>query len=135
MNDKFREYLAKYHSVDADNATENLLMAAQHSLAKWRSFRKSVLDLYDLEIRYGDICAKEDLDEDSDNHLWAGANCALCHINEDFCMTCPIAIKEIRCSEDDSTFTKFVNSGNPAPMIRLLTKIVQELLENKGEKS
>lgn len=129
-----------YPSPASSFRKKSWLEAAEHSLKKWKGLREENCDKHNVELdQVGDVVDSHNF---SDSFLIDSGSCALCvrsaRYNGDFlsnnCKICPLAKTLGRsCGgiNDGSIFEKYVENGDPEPMILALEKTVQSLLEER----
>jgi hypothetical protein len=114
---------AEFYTIEAEEATDTTLIAAQHSLMKWRGLTTENLERHGLvkegESRYiwngwGDRFAVD------------GYSCALCSLFDSHCPDCPLRI----CEHEYRTWYE---KDDPKPMISSLEELVTKLENEKEE--
>ena len=113
-----KSWLKEFYPVEACKVSES--EALKHSIRKWKGARKEALAKHNCFIsEYRTISTKCGvvLRFDADS-------CALCSFYIDCgCIECPLYKVGCKyCDEDKGTYTHFIETGDPEPMIELLEK-------------
>lgn len=133
-----RSWLATYLPTPADHPdnTASAVAALRHSLHKWTGLRPEVLK------SYGIVKQSRTVIRDSDGFIFSvtGSSCSLCQFsrNRDIllfpieCSRCPIASPRdeelFTCDSDDSPYEHWLCTGDPEPMIQLLSETLEKEL-------
>lgn len=115
-----------------EEASKDAMLAANHSLNKWRGLSPEILSEYKLSRRSECILQNGSVVFEVDE-----AECALCAYDDlntmsGSCNVCPLRhVSEITCAEDNSPYQYWINTGDNGPMVDALEKTV-EFLEKGG---
>ena len=131
------------YSVREIDKTMPELDAAKLSLLKWSGLENSMLESYNVEIRYP-WYSVFDKETSQDIIAISGNTCALCEIHSDehddtFCNDCVITkVFGHSCNHQEENdepkvpWKSFIQNKDVMPMIKLLTQCVSEL-ETRGK--
>jgi hypothetical protein len=126
----------EYYDIEASEAIDNPLTAAQHSLKKWRGLTLENLQKHGLEKEGGS------------RSIWNGwggrlnidgYTCALCILVDDNCRKCGLWELGYGCKADQE-YGIWYYRDDPLPMIKALGELVTKLelesnsTSNEGEK-
>lgn len=143
MQKTLSDWMLEFYPVKACNVKGDNKELLEHSLKKWRGATKENTETYNCEYMDYIITTKCTLSEMKDQgHLIFGfgyATCALClarRTKNQFgsywydCDKCIIVLSgNPPCTTEGSAYAKSKN--DPAPMITLLEKLLQETNENQ----
>lgn len=122
----------KYYPINATKVKKkDQLGAIEHSLLKWKGLKPKALEKHGLFGDEDGIRAIGSTDCEPENYLDVnGDTCALCHITNMSCHTCPITIATgNRCDlsrwDNPSPFKVWQTDQNPKPMIAVLKKTLK----------
>lgn len=118
----------KFFSVPAKEAATDIRSALQHSLKKWTGLSKHNLKKYKLFHRLGVPV----ITSNKFNECWIDDHsCAMCqlYLAKNKCNECPIykSNGNAPCGEDDTPYTKWVDTGKAKPMIKALKNALKKL--------
>jgi hypothetical protein len=118
----------EYYSVDATESIDTPLIAAQHSLKKWRGLTKENLEKHGL-VKEGE--SREIWNGWGDRFSVDEESCALCVMVDSWCKECPLCQLGYGC-KDDQEYGMWYYHDDPLPMITALEELVDKL-ENTPE--
>lgn len=127
VSDREAEWRAKYYPKSAEQCAVGgtRLEIAEHALRKWRGLTSEVLKEFHI------LKNDNKLYFDMNNYLNIDASsCSLCRAyisfeSFSFCENCPLHQTFGHSCDLDSPYIEWVKTGNAAPMIEQLEKIVQ----------
>jgi regulator of replication initiation timing len=134
MDMSLKTWKAEFYNEEAEDATDTPLMAAQHSLKKWRGLTQENLENHggEKEYHYLRIHFRDDsfsVDTES---------CALCHLyygedkeEEEYCLFCPMYKIGDCCEFPSSSYKDWYHEDDPTGMIISLEKVVEMLEEGE----
>lgn len=124
--------------------TSSWLKATEHSLRKWEGATKSNLKKHDLFWNGDGVQEKNDTEFDfySPSFQFDDYTCALCQRADKLiekiqdrnrCEVCPLVAVQggVDCTDMDSPFDAFYNTGNPTRMIAALRRLHKKLSKTK----
>ena len=128
-------------------ATSSWLKACEHSLRKWEGATKKNLKKHDLQKSDEGIEEKWEDDEDywnTDSLDFNNDTCALCQRADKLlaktsdryvhrCTVCPLVAIQggVDCTDIESPFDIYYETGNPTKMIASLRKLHKQLLKDE----
>ena len=122
-----KSWMEEFYPIPAEEATGTDLIAAEHSLWKWRGLDTSALQKHGLVKE-----PNKNFIYDSALVFYADdASCALCYrymrytLNNS-CYTCPIfKAGGIACDEPNSSYIHWMKTGDTKPIVRDLKAAVK----------
>ena len=116
-------WIKEHYPTEAKNSAISDLMAARHSLRKWKGYTKEALRRHNIK--------KPPTTSPDGTTILGSTGCALCqrYIHYENCGNCPIKKQTDCCTifKDGYPYAEYFNSGDPRKMIEILETCVDKL--------